>query len=293
MYEKYFGFHRRPFTLTADAPSCYPATAHEDAYRQLLQAIRRGEGFLVISAPAGMGKTFLARRLLNQLDGEMGLIWLNNTHFADISGMYQAMLYDCGLPYHGQSEQELRLRLTDHVLKSYQEGQRTLLVIDEAHHLRQGQMEELRLLGNLETRQGLVMQVLLIGQPLLLETLKRPKLASLAQRIGVAVRMEPLDVHEAVDYLVHHMRAAGGKPERVVLDEALEVLARGTGGVPRLLNQAAHLALQFAHEAGQIPLDAEAAIEALHELGLPTPPEEEPALVPTLREELEESQEAA
>jgi MSHA biogenesis protein MshM len=105
--------------------------------------------------------------------------------------------------------------------------------------------------------------------------------------------MEPLEVHEAVDYLVHHMRAAGGKPERIVTDEALEVLARGSGGVPRLLNQAAHLALQFAHEAGQIPLDAEAAIEALHELGLPTPPEEEPLFAPKLRDEIEESKEAA
>jgi general secretion pathway protein A len=293
MYEKYFGFHRRPFTLTADAPSCYPATAHEQAYRQVLEAVRHGEGFLVISAAAGMGKTCLAHRLLNQLDGEMGLIWLTNTHFTDISGMYQAMLYDCGLPYHGQSEQELRLRLMDHALKTYQEGQRTLLVIDEAHHLRTGQLEELRLLGNLETRQGLVMQVLLIGQMPLLEMLKRPKLSSLAQRIGTTVRMEALDLHEAVDYLVHLMRAAGGKPERMVADEALELLARGTGGVPRLLNQAAHLALQFAHEAGQLPLDAEAAIEALHELGLPTPPEDAPVLAPALREEFEETKEAA
>jgi hypothetical protein len=64
----------------------------------------------------------------------------------------------------------------------------------------------------------------------------------------------------------------------MITEEALGLLARGTGGVPRLLNQATQLALQFAHEAGQVPLDAEAAIEALRELSLPMPDEDEPPI---------------
>jgi MSHA biogenesis protein MshM len=75
-------------------------------------------------------------------------------------------------------------------------------------------------------------------------------------------------LQEAADYLLHHLRVAGGRPERVLADEALELLARASGGVPRLLNQAAHQALALAHEAGAAQVDIEAALEALHLLGL-------------------------
>src|SRR5262249_3521816 len=68
--------------------------------------------------------------------------------------------------------------------------------------------------------------------------------------------------------LVHHLRAAGARPEHLVSDEALEILARCTQGFPRLLNRAAHHALLLAHSAGASMLDVEAALEALANLGL-------------------------
>jgi type II secretory pathway predicted ATPase ExeA len=142
--------------------------------------------------------------------------------------------------------------------------------VDEAQHLNPDLLEELRLLGNLESRQGKAVQVVLAAQLGLLDTLERPELACLRQRLTVRVRLAPLGLDEAADYLIHHLRRAGGRPERIVTDEALEVLARGAGGVPRQLNQAMHQALQLAHSAGAAQVDAEAAVEALALLGLLT-----------------------
>jgi hypothetical protein len=102
----------------------------------------------------------------------------------------------------------------------------------------------------------------------LLETLNRPELAGLRQRLAVRVEVGPLPLQEAADYLLHHVRVAGGRPEQLFADEAVELLARQTGGVPRLLNQAAHQALALAAEAGAAQVDAEAALEALALLGL-------------------------
>src|SRR5207248_2646641 len=96
----------------------------------------------------------------------------------------------------------------------------------------------------------------------------RPELAAFSQRLAVRAHVEALGVEEAADYLLHHLRAAGARPEAVVSDEALEVLARGTGGVPRLLNQAAHQALLLADAADADVVDAEAALEALAGLGI-------------------------
>jgi hypothetical protein len=111
-------------------------------------------------------------------------------------------------------------------------------------------------------------QVVLAGQPGLEETLRRPELAAFNQRLAVRVRLEPLGLHEAVDYLVHHVRTAGDRPENIVTDEALEVLARATRGLPRLLNRTAHQALALAHAGEADMVDVEVALEAVAAFGL-------------------------
>src|SRR5262249_43439822 len=135
-------------------------------------------------------------------------------------------------------------------------------------HLGPDLLEELRLLGNLEGRRGKALQVVLLAQDSLAETLHRPEAAVFRQRLSVHARLRPLDLYEAADYLVHHLRQAGGRPEAVMSDEALEILARGTRGIPRLLNRAAHAALRLACQAGAETVDAEVALESLGLQGL-------------------------
>ena len=93
----------------------------------------------------------------------------------------------------------------------------------------------------------------------------------LQQRLAVRCQIEPLGAEEAADYLHHHVRQAGGEPERLFDESAIEVLVRGTGGVPRRLNQAAQQVLVLADAAELQCVDAEAAVEALALLGLPAP----------------------
>jgi type II secretory pathway predicted ATPase ExeA len=268
MYETRFGLRRRPFRATPDSETYYPATAHEAALGRLLQAVLDDEGIAVLTGDPGTGKTLLCHRLLERLGTDVASLLLTHSHFSGRAGLLQAVLFDLSLPYEGRSEQELRLALTDHLLKTYSEGRRTVLVVDEAHHLTPDLLEELRLLGNLESRRGKALQVVLAAQPRLLEHLRRPRLASFSQRLAVRVHLDSLGVQEAADYLVHHLRAAGGQPAAIITDEALELLARATHGVPRLLNQAAHQALLLAHAADTASVDTEAALEALVALGL-------------------------
>jgi type II secretory pathway predicted ATPase ExeA len=280
MYETQFGLRQRPFRATPDSDCYYPATGHERALAQLLGAIADDEGLAVLTGPPGTGKTLLCHCLLERLGQDVTIAYLTNSHVEGRAGLLQAILYDLSQPYAGRTEQELRLALTDFLLENYRGGRRTVLIVDEAQNLPPDLLEELRLLGNLEGRQGRAVQVLLVGQPSLLETLRLPNLAAFNQRLAVRARLEPLGLHEAADYLVHHLRAVGGNPTAIVTDEALEVLARGTQGLPRLLSRAAHQALVLAHAAGAELVDAEAAVEALAVLGL-SPAAEEADAVPT------------
>jgi type II secretory pathway predicted ATPase ExeA len=193
--------------------------------------------------------------------------FLPHSHYANRSALLQSILYDVGLPYEDASEQTLRLRLTDHALKTCAEGKRLVAIVDEAHLLGAELLEELRLLGNLEAGRK-AFQVICLAQQGILETLKTPRLASWNQRANARHFLPALALEDAVDYLVHHVRLAGGQANDLFEDEALEAIARASRGVPRLLNQAANQALAIAESAGLERIDAECALDALSHLGL-------------------------
>jgi type II secretory pathway predicted ATPase ExeA len=274
MYEQRFHLKRRPFPATPDDSLYYPATGHESALQTLARAVEDDEGILLLTGEPGTGKTLLGHCLTDRLGAACTSALLTHSHLVDRIALLQAVLFDLSLPFEDASEQVLRLRLTDHLLKNCALGKRFVLLVDEAHHLRPELLEELRLLGNLEAAGKKAFQVLLLAQPSIGETLKKPELSAVQQRLAVRCLIEPLGVEESLDYLLHHLRLAGGKPEKIVEEPALEALARGTHGVPRLLNQAAHQALLLA-DAAELPrVDAEAALEALTILGLATETEE-------------------
>jgi type II secretory pathway predicted ATPase ExeA len=280
MYATHFGLRERPFRATPDAACYYPATSHEQTLARLQQAIADDEGLLLLTGEPGTGKTLLGHCLLERLGPDVASAFVTNSHLGDRAALLQALAYDLGLPYEGRSEQELRLALTDFLLRNFAAGKRAVLIVDEAQHLGPELLEELRLLGNLEARRAKAVQVLFVAQPPLLETLRRPELAALAQRLAVQTRLGALGLEEAVDYLLHQLRLSGGRPQDILTEEALEILARAGRGVPRLLNQAAHQALTLAFTAGATVVDAEAALEAAALLGLSAEEESAPAEAP-------------
>lgn len=275
----HFGSRRRPFPTTPDSSYYYPATIHEQALNRLLQGLEAGEGVLALTGAPGTGKTLLCHCILERLGNDRPSLLLTNSHVRDRASLLQALLFDLSLPYEGKSEQEMRLTLLAQLLDTFQKGQATVVVIDEAHHLSIDLLEELRLLGNLESRAGKAVQVILVGQPGLLDTLHQPELAALWQRISVRVELQPLEVEEAVDYLLHHLRVAGSRCSESFTPESLTLLAQAAQGVPRLLNQAAQRALAMAEEMQAEQVDAEVVLEVLAILGIeaPDPVAEAPA----------------
>jgi general secretion pathway protein A len=275
MCESRFGLRRRAFPATPDHTCYYPATTHEQALQQLQEGLADGEGILLLVGEPGTGKTLLGHCLLDRLGPTTQAAFLTQSPTLARSGLLLALLYDLSLPHQGLSEQEMRLSLIDHLLEQYSQGKRLVLIIDEAQQLSVEQLEELRLLGNLEGHAGKAVQIVLLAQSSILPTIARPELASLNQRLVVRVQLEPLPVEEAADYLLHHLRLAGGQAEAILGSEALQELARHTGGVPRRLNQAAHLALRLAQAAGAPEVELEIAQEALIRLGLFNEPADE------------------
>jgi general secretion pathway protein A len=268
MYESRFGLRERPFRAVPSTECYYPATTHEQALAQLLQAIKNDEGLLLLTGEPGTGKTTVCLCLLDRVGKEHTCAFVTHGHFAQPKDMLQAILYDLSLPYQNLAEEELRLLLVDSAAKNYEGGKRTILVLDEAQHLSADLLEELRLLSNLDGNRGKAIQIVLAAHPSILETLNRPELATFNQRLAVRAHLEPLGVHEASDYLVHNLRSVSDRAKSIFSDEAIEVLVRGARGIPRLLNRAAQRALELASVSEGNEVDVEAAVEALSLLGL-------------------------
>jgi len=280
-----FGLTRRPFRSTPDTDAYCPLDSHESATQGLRAGLDSSAGIAVVTGPAGTGKTLVGVRFLESLPTDTIRVMVSGAPSARPIDFLQALLFDLGQPYQGLSAQELRLAVTAELLSSLADGRTAVLLVDEAHNLLPETLEEIRLLGNVETKSAKALFVGLLGLPRLRELLNKPESAPVAQRIGFRSRLDPLSQDDSIRYLRHQIRACGGRPESVFSDEALELLASRAGGVPRLLNTAASLALSMAQSASADTVDAEAVLEALQHLELI------PADEPTLRisETLDES----
>ncbi len=271
-----FGMDRPPFRSAVEPAAYFPAASHELALNALASAFARREPVVLIDGPTGLGKSIITRKWLDDLLPEVPRAFLPNARADRPADLLQAILFDLGKPYEGLGEQELRLSLTGHLLDAAAGGFPTVLVIDEAQHLSLSALEELRLLGNLESRSGPVCFAVLVAQPSLRAAFRRPSYELLADRVAVRAAVGPLSAEESAAYLRHRVRAAGGEPHRVLDSEAIALLAAVCGGSPRTLNRAAGLAFELGMDAGAEMVDAEAALEALARLGLTPPGEDEP-----------------
>lgn len=264
----HFGLDRQPFRPAVDPDSYFPAASHEAAIAAVAAGFARRDPVVLIDGPPGVGKSLVARKWLEHLLPDVPRVVIPNARAERPAELLQAILFDLGQPYQGLPEQELRLAVTGLLLDAATGAYPTVLVIDEAQHLSQPVFEELRLLGNLETRHGAALFTLLIAHPMLRTALRRPAYELFAQRVAVQMAVEPLSPDESAQYIRHLLRAAGAEESNVFEDEAVTVLAGACGGVPRLLNRVATLALELAADAGAQVVDVEAALEALERVGL-------------------------
>ncbi len=273
----HFGLDRQPFRPAVDAESYFPAATHEAALATVISAFVRRESVVLLDGPSGVGKSLVARKWLEHLLPDVPRVVWPSAQAQHPAELFQAVLFDLGQSYRGYSEQELRLSATGLLLDlATGSGYPTVLVLDEAQHLSQPVFEELRLLGNLETRRGAAVFTLLVAQPTLRDALRRPAYELFAQRLGASAAVQPLSADESMAYLRHHIRAAGGDPDEVFDDHAVELIARVAGGVPRILNRIAILSLELTAAARAHFVDVEAVLEALDRLGIDAPEANEP-----------------
>lgn len=243
MYEEFYGFREKPFRLTPDPKYLYRSESHANAFELLRYAVRRREGFVVITGDIGTGKTTLCRALLDHLDGRTFTALVLNP-FVSEEDLLRLILQDFGLVsrddvrrgrLNGVSKQELINALNEFLLTLLPIGGSALLVIDEAQSLPLQVLEQVRMLSNLETDTEKLLQIVLVGQLDLQHVLRAPEMRQLDQRVSIRYQLRPLTHEETAAYVGHRLAIAGGSGVAFT-QKGLQRVYRFTGGIPRLIN---------------------------------------------------------
>lgn len=244
MYEEYYGFGEKPFSLTPDPKYLYKSESHASAFELLQYAIRRREGFVVVTGDIGTGKTTLCRAILEQLDRKTFTALVLNPFLSE-EDLLRLILQDFGVVSReeikrgrlaGVSKQELIDTLNEFLLSLLPLGASALLIIDEAQNLPRQVLEQIRILSNLETNKEKLLQIVLVGQLNLKDILRAPELRQLDQRVSIRYELKPLTRHETAAYVAHRLTIAGGGSAVTFTAKALDAVHRYSGGIPRLIN---------------------------------------------------------
>jgi type II secretory pathway predicted ATPase ExeA len=201
-------------------------------------------GFVAITGVVGAGKTTLIRRYLKSVGPDVTVGVITNSS-ASLGRLMQWVAASFSLKSAGDAI-ALHDQFIEFLLAQYAKGKRTVLVVDEAQNLSAEMLEDLRMLSNVNNEKDQLLQIILVGQPELLETLKRPELRQLVQRIVIYYHLDALGAVETAGYIRHRLSVVGGAPE-LFDDMACAAVYYFTGGVPRLINLLCDQALVYGY----------------------------------------------
>ena len=242
MYESFFGFREKPFSLTPDPRYFYRSQCHANALGLVQHASRIAHGLTVVTGTSGTGKTTTCRTILESVDRTTFTSLVLNPYVSE-EDLLRLILQDFGVI----SREEIRrglltgvragelLRTLEEFLKSLTSlGARALLIVDEAQKLPVQVLEQVKRLTRLALDAPL--QVVLVGQLGLTDSLRAPDLRPLDQQVTIRYRLRPLTAAETAAYVIHRLNVAGGEPSVIFTPRALQRVYRATAGNPRLIN---------------------------------------------------------
>lgn len=272
VYLDFYRLTEAPFTITPDPEFLFSSSCHRQVLDKIAYAIDGRMGFVLLTGEVGTGKTTVCRTLLDSLSDRAETVYVINP---SLSGreLLAEILEDTGVPpMPGASKKNLINRFHQRLLEG--DANRPLVVvIDDAQTMTTEALEDLRLLSNLETDKHKLIQVVLSGQPELLNLLADQRLRQLKQRIAIHCRLGPLSNRETDGYISRRLFVAGNIGQVEFSHSATRMIHRTSGGIPRLINKICDFSLTAGYVADATSIataHVRRALAELDDLDLPT-----------------------
>ncbi|GAC1635402.1 MAG: hypothetical protein NVS9B14_12600 [Candidatus Acidiferrum sp.] len=252
-----FGLNDNPFHVSPDLRYYLATGATQAAFAELCCGIETRKGLAVLTGAPGVGKTILLHRLLQWLRANnQSSSYVFHCHL-ETEDLLRSIFQGFGIVRPGQSKMDLMSALAAWLEQRTAMGDSPVVIMDEAQGLSIRALDELRLLLNLETANGKLLQIVLAGQPELDEKLRRPQLLQLRQRISARVRLPVFSLEQCADYVEKRLAVAGRKEQDTFPPETMRAIHTYSGGIPRLMNLLCEHALLSAYAAGAATVSVE------------------------------------
>jgi general secretion pathway protein A len=265
MYKKFYSLQENPFNITSDPAFFYPSSRHEEAFNHLVYGINSRKGIIVVSGEIGTGKTTLCRMLLNRLGDKVKTALILNPDFSDLQ-LLQMIVHDLGIETKETNKLNLVGAIALFLVEQSSQGNNVVVILDECQNLNVRQLEQIRLLSNLETEKEKLLQIILVGQPELNIKLQDHKLRQLAQRVSVHYHILPLDPKEIGQYISHRLNVAQANPALKFTPQAIEAIYKYSKGTPRVINIVCDRALLAGFVKETMTIDEAIIQECIKEL---------------------------
>ncbi|MBT3182491.1 MAG: AAA family ATPase [Deltaproteobacteria bacterium] len=266
----YYNLKDEPFSIMPLTNFYYHNEQHDQAMLRLVRAVDGMMGLAVLVGDIGTGKTLLARRLLESLPDEKYEVSLLVVLHADVTSewLVKRIASQFGINTEGAEKVDLIGKLYERLVQISEEGRRAIILIDEAHMLRQKEtLEEIRGLLNLELPEAKLLSFVMFGMPELDTCLSHD--SALKQRIAVRYRLKNFSSEILFDYINFRLKHAGAE-QQIFSADAYEEIYKLSNGNPRLVNVICDNSLfeGFIRKA-ELPLEAEVIKSVGEDLGLP------------------------
>ncbi len=250
IYTDHFGLKQRPFSLVPDPNYLYWSSSHRRAYTMLEYGVLTSAPITLITGEVGAGKTTLLQHLLKNIGEGVKIGLISNAH-GSRGELLQWVLMSLDQPApDGASYVSLFDAFQKYLIMEYAQGNRVILIFDEAQNLSRESLEELRMFTNINANSDVLLQLVLVGQPELRDMVRRPDLRQFAQRVAASFHLDAMDARTVSAYIGHRLRLSGA--ERNLFSEVASTLVyESTGGVPRLVNQLCDLSMVYAFTKNQ------------------------------------------
>jgi general secretion pathway protein A len=235
VYLSYFNLEKEPFSSTPDPHFFFFSRQHEEAIESIVYGIKERKGFIALTGEIGTGKTTVCRTMLNRLEPNDEVAVILNP-LVSVPGLIKAINRDFGMEITGESIEGQLEALNTFLLDKNRQGHNAVVLIDEAQNLSEEALEMIRLLSNLETDNQKLLQIVLVGQPELETTLRRPSMRQLSQRIHVWHTLNPLNHKDTNKYIQHRLKKAGGENKVDFETKSMKSIYQHTLGYPRMIN---------------------------------------------------------
>lgn len=267
MYRKHFGIQLLPFENVPDPLFFFDSGDYHRVLKRMRDAVSVGRGLLAVAGPIGSGKTTLSQKLISDLPANTRLVWMAEPP-KDSNELFIFLAQDLGIRPDNTSRVFLLRDIREQLINFYNNsGRRCLMIVDESHLVSDDVLEGIRLLNNLETGSIKLVQIVLLGQPELLEILSRPELEAFKQRLTGLEIVGKMSPENESRYIAHRLTVAGAGAE-IFTEEAVRAIAIASGGIPRLTNSLCDRSLNCAYEEGKDKVSPEIVYKGAEELGL-------------------------